>query len=126
MATNKTIDITGQTVTIPAMSDKPDQSKNSDGTSKLVDAANSLNDAIAKLVLEATSAVTLNSTSGNWSSGIALTGLTAKHELVRWNFSSSAENNPPVNIEWKTEAGYWYYKTTTASTETIKPVFALP
>ena len=49
MATTKTIDATNQTVTIPAMADKPDQSKNSDGISKLVDGCNALSNHIAKL-----------------------------------------------------------------------------
>ena len=60
-----------------------------------------------------------------------LTGLTADHELVRWNFADSgtpiAENAPPVDLTWTTAAGYFTITnnggTTTA---TMRPVFALP
>ena len=54
-------------------------------------------------------------------------GLTADHELVRWNFSVSAENTPPVNLTWTTFDGYFTITNTGGTTsESIKPVFALP
>jgi hypothetical protein len=54
-------------------------------------------------------------------------GLTEDHELVRWNFSSSAENAPPVNLTWTTYDGYFTITNTGGTTsESIKPVFALP
>lgn len=56
-----------------------------------------------------------------------LTGLTAQHELTRWNFSSSAENHPPVKLSWSTYAGYFTITNNGGTTtETIRPVFALP
>ena len=87
----------------------------------------SANEAIAKMVLKATATVSLTTTGSSWSSWQSLPGLTTNHELVRWNFSSSAENNPPVSLEWETGANQWRYKNTgSSSSETIKPVFALP
>ena len=56
-----------------------------------------------------------------------LTGLTSDHELVRWNFSSSAENAPPVDLAWTTYAGYFTITNNGGTTaQTIKPVFELP
>ena len=56
-----------------------------------------------------------------------LEGLTASHELARWNFSSSAENEPPVDLSWYTYDGYFTITNTSGSTsETIQPVFVLP
>ena len=54
-------------------------------------------------------------------------GMTADYELARWNFSSSAENAPPVNLTWTTYDGYFTITNTGGTTsESIKPVFALP
>lgn len=54
-------------------------------------------------------------------------GLTANHVLTQWNFSSSAENAPPVSLAWTTYAGYFTITNTGGTTsETIKPVFELP
>lgn len=54
-------------------------------------------------------------------------GLTADHELIRWNFSSSAENSPPASLSWATYAGYFAITNTAGTTdETIKPVFGIP
>lgn len=54
-------------------------------------------------------------------------GMTADYELVRWNLSSSAENAPPVNLTWTTYDGYFTITNTGGTTsESIKPVFALP
>lgn len=54
-------------------------------------------------------------------------GLTANHVLTQWNFSSSAENAPPVSLTWTTYAGYFTITNTGGTTsETIKPVFELP
>lgn len=56
-----------------------------------------------------------------------LTGLTSDHELVRWNFSASPENAPPVDLTWTTYAGYFTITNSGGSTaESIRPVFALP
>ena len=56
-----------------------------------------------------------------------MTGMTASHQLVRWNFSTSAENSPPVDLTWATYDGYFTISNTSGTTsETIQPVFAIP
>jgi hypothetical protein len=56
-----------------------------------------------------------------------MTELTAEHQLVRWNFSSSAENAPPANLTWTTNEGYFTIANTGGTTsESMQPVFALP
>ena len=57
---------------------------------------------------------------------VQIAGMTADHELVRWNFSSSSENNPPVTLQWETGDGYFEITNVSGDTdETIQPVFAL-
>lgn len=54
-------------------------------------------------------------------------GITVDHELLKWNFSASAENNPPCNITWTTYDGYFTIANTGGTTsESIKPVFGIP
>lgn len=61
------------------------------------------------------------------SASYSMDGLTSDHELVRWNFSASAENSPPANLTWTTYNGYFTITNTSGSTsESIRPVFALP
>lgn len=56
-----------------------------------------------------------------------MSGITANHVLVAWNFSSSAENSPPCNLEWSTTSGsFTITKTGGTTSESIQPVFALP
>lgn len=56
-----------------------------------------------------------------------MTGLTADHQLTRWNFSSSPENLPPVTLSWTTSAGSFTITNNGGTTaETIKPVFMKP
>jgi hypothetical protein len=56
-----------------------------------------------------------------------LVGLTAEHELIRWNFSDSPENMPPVDLEWETYDGAFRITNNGGTTaETIQPVFVLP
>ena len=56
-----------------------------------------------------------------------MAGLTIDHELVRWNFSSSAENSPPVDLTWMTYAGYFTITNNGGTTsETMQPVFVNP
>lgn len=56
-----------------------------------------------------------------------LSGLTDKHELVRWNFSASAENAPPADLEWHTYAGYFTITNNGGTTsETMRPMFSKP
>ena len=65
-------------------------------------------------------------TSGG-SASYDLPGLTADYVLFLWNFSSSAENMPPVDLTWNTYNGYFTITNDSGSTsESIQPVFALP
>lgn len=58
---------------------------------------------------------------------VALPGLTANHELIRWNFSSSPENAPPANLTWATYNGRFTITNNGGETdESIRPVFMLP
>lgn len=53
-----------------------------------------------------------------------MTGITSGHQLVRWNFSSSAENNPPASLTWSTTDGRFTITNVGGTTdETIQPVF---
>lgn len=57
----------------------------------------------------------------------SMAGLTAEHQLVRWNFSASAENAPPASLSWNTYSGYFTITNTGGTTsESMQPVFALP
>lgn len=54
-------------------------------------------------------------------------GLTSEFELIRWNFSVSSENNPPVSLEWSTNDDGTFQITNSSSfttLETMRPVFA--
>ena len=56
-----------------------------------------------------------------------ITGMTADHILVAWNFSDSAENDPPVSLTWTTASGsFTVTNNHGATSETIKPVFIKP
>lgn len=56
-----------------------------------------------------------------------MSGLTSDHQLVRWNFSASAENAPPANLSWDTYNGYFTITNNGGTTsESMRPVFALP
>lgn len=56
-----------------------------------------------------------------------MTGLTSDYELVRWNFSASAENAPPADLSWNTYNGYFTITNSGGTTsESMRPVFALP
>lgn len=56
-----------------------------------------------------------------------LAGLTADHELSRWNFSTSAENDAPAKLMWTTYAGYFTITNNGGTTsESMRPVFELP
>ena len=57
----------------------------------------------------------------------SMAGLTANHILTHWNFSSSAENAPPVDLSWTTANGSFTITNNGGTTsETIRPVFELP
>lgn len=56
-----------------------------------------------------------------------MAGMTNSHQLIRWNFSASAENSPPADLTWRTHTGYFTIENTSGTTaETIQPVFAIP
>jgi len=81
--------------------------------------------AVTNRILKTNAAISIPS-SGT-SATYTMAGITANHELTRWNFSSSAENNPPANLTWTTEAGSFTITNNGGTTsETIKPVFELP
>lgn len=81
------------------------------------------------LVLKTASAFALPASGSSVSKDMS--GLTADHELIRWNFYDNGvivpENQPPADLTWTTYAGYFTITnnggTTTA---TIQPVFAIP
>ena len=55
-----------------------------------------------------------------------MSGITANHILMSWNFSVSAENSPPVDLQWETFEGYFTITNLDGTTdETIRPVFAI-
>ena len=65
-------------------------------------------------------------TAGN-SVSYSMAGITANHILTHWNFSSSAENAPPVDLSWTTANGSFAITNNGGATsETIRPVFELP
>lgn len=76
-------------------------------------------------VIKVTTAIAIPASGSSASYNVS--GLTANHELIRWNFSSSAENWPPVNLTVTTYAGYFTIQNTSGTTnESIKPMFAVP
>ena len=57
----------------------------------------------------------------------SMDGFTKDHMLVLWNFSSSAENQPPVDLRWDAYDGYFTITNEGGTTsESIQPVFVLP
>lgn len=77
------------------------------------------------LILTPTAAIAIPASGASVS--YDLPGLTAQHELVRWNFTTSAENHPPVDLQWDTYGGYFTVTNAGGTTaESIRPVFALP
>ena len=57
----------------------------------------------------------------------SMDGFTKDHMLVLWNFSSSAENQPPVDLRWDAYDGYFTITNEDDTTsESIQPVFVLP
>lgn len=54
-------------------------------------------------------------------------GLTSAHRIIYWNFSSSAENAPPVSLSWSTGDNTFTITNDGGTTsESMKPIFALP
>jgi len=63
----------------------------------------------------------------------SLSGLTANHVLIKWNFYTAAsggsviaENNAPEDMEWSTTANSFTIKNNGSSTVYCQPIFALP
>lgn len=84
-----------------------------------------LNDMIDNVALTPSTTIPIPA-SGN-SASYSMSGLTSDHELVRWNFSASAENAPPANLSWDTYNGYFTITNNGGTTsESIRPVFELP
>ena len=77
---------------------------------------------VKDLVLIPSTAVQIPSSGESVSYNMA--GMTADHRLISWNFSSSEENYPPVNLSWATYEGYFTITNSGGTTsETIKPMF---
>ena len=58
---------------------------------------------------------------------ITMAGLTSVHRIVYWNFSSSAENEPPVDLSWTTGTNVCTITNNGGTTsESMKPIFAQP
>lgn len=54
-------------------------------------------------------------------------GMTEDHHLISWNFSESAENDPPCDLTCRTYNGYFTVTNDSGSTsETMQPIFAVP
>lgn len=88
-----------------------------------VDAINEVKTSVTNAVLQPSSAFPIPSTSVTKT----MSGITASHVLVAWNFSSSAENSPPCDLTWSTASGsFTITKTSGTTSESIQPVFALP
>lgn len=80
-------------------------------------------DGLKSALLQPSSAFPIPSTSVTKS----MSGITANHVLVAWNFSTSAENSPPCDLTWTTASGsFTITKTSGTTSESIQPVFALP
>lgn len=77
--------------------------------------------------LQLTPSAALSIPSEGNSVSYSMAGLSANHILTHWNFSSSAENAPPVDLSWTTANGSFTITNNGGTTsETIKPVFELP
>jgi len=58
---------------------------------------------------------------------VTMDGITENHQVIRWNFSTSPENQPPANLTVTTSNGSFILQNTGGITsETVRPVFALP
>lgn len=84
-----------------------------------------LQTAVTNEIITVSSAFAIPASGSSITKNVA--GITANHQLIRWNFSSSEENNPPVNLSWSTANGSFTISNTGGTTsESIAPVFALP
>lgn len=61
------------------------------------------------------------------STTVYMEGLTEAHQVIKWNFSVSAENLAPANLTITTYDGRFVLQNSAGTTsETVQPVFALP
>ena len=85
-----------------------------------------LKTALNNKILKATSAVTPQTTQQTYT----LSGLTASHELIRWNFKSgnndAPENYSNVDLTWTTGSNQWTLVSSGSTSLTCQPVFAIP
>lgn len=92
----------------------------------LTGAVNELMTVSSTEIIKASSAVTPQTTQQTYS----LAGLTANHELIRWNFKNSGvdapENTPPCDLSWSTGVDQWTLIGSSATSLTCQPVFAIP
>lgn len=97
---------------------------------KVLTGAGTWSDFVSKKVMKVDSILTIGS-------GITITmtmdGITADHELWRWNFFDAAtngnpipENAPPQSMEWTTSAGGFTITNNGSDTVYCQPVFVLP
>lgn len=94
--------------------------------STVVGAINEVNGIATNAILQPSEAFPLPA-SANSSITKLMQGITENHVLIKWNFSSSAENATPVDLTWETGNGYFIITNDSGSTsESIQPVFALP
>ena len=94
-------------------------------TSDKTDIVSAINEANARSFPLLTPSVAFNIPSVGTPAVYNMEGMTENHELIRWNFSESSENAPPVSLEWATYNGYFVISNLSGETnETMKPVFA--
>ena len=94
---------------------------------KKISAANFASSVAAIGGLQLTPSAAFSIPSAGNSVSYSMAGLTANHILTHWNFSSSAENVPPADLDWDTYDGYFTITNNEGATsETIKPIFELP
>lgn len=56
-----------------------------------------------------------------------MTGITADHVVIDWRFTTAPDNDPPADITIETYAGYFTIQNTNGTTtDSVKPVFAVP
>ena len=90
-----------------------------------VGAINEVKANLEKTVLMPSSAIPIPASGSSVTK--SMTGLTADYVLILWNFSTSAENAPPVDLSWSTGSGTFTITNNGGTTsESIQPVFVLP
>lgn len=78
---------------------------------------------VDQMILKTSSAIQIPTDSKTYS----MSGITAAHEVLRWNFSVSAENSPPCDLTIVTADGQFTVTNGGGeTTETIQPVFGIP